>query len=100
MSDNPTLVATGPILKRQEVLPRSDEELKQAASGLEVQSLTGGLVSQLPNAWMCAVLLPARTGSGTGCHGNNGSIDAPSTVLPRFEYSASGARHANKATSQ
>lgn len=33
-----------------------------------------------------------RTVRGTGCCGNNGSIDVPSTGLPRFKCSASPAR--------
>ena len=39
------------------MLPGSDEEPEEAASEHEVRSLTGKLLSQLPNGWRHAVLL-------------------------------------------
>jgi hypothetical protein len=109
-------------LKVEDALPGSGEEREEAASEHEVRSLTGKLLSQLPawrhavlpvqvddvplrevvvrldtdEATVRRGLEHAdaflRTVGGTGCHGNNGSIDVPSTGLPRFECSASPAR--------
>ncbi|MFL9961158.1 hypothetical protein PQR02_08550 [Paraburkholderia sediminicola] len=59
-------------LKAEDALPGSGEEPEEAAS-------------EHADAFL-------RTVRGTGCHGNNGSIDVPSTGLPRFECSASPAR--------
>ncbi|REE19336.1 hypothetical protein B0G71_2423 [Paraburkholderia sp. BL27I4N3] len=63
--------------------PGSDEEPKEAASGLEVHSLPGGLVSQLPDAWRHAVVLvqvdnvPMRSCARLEELGGAGTTDQP-----------------------